>query len=318
MAAPIDVVIVTYEGYEMTAECLRHLERQTIEHNLIVVDNGSRDGTYARLRAEWPHAHVERFEENHGFPEACNRGVAAGAGEIVVPMNNDVVCEPDFLERLAAPLDDPAVGSSASLLLQPGGALIDSVGMTADAVLAGYPRLHGLPVAHAHDPYPVLTGPMATAGAYRRVAWEQANGLDETIFAYTEDLDLNLRMRSAGWRCALAIDAVGVHLGSATHGHRSARQRRYAGYGRGYMVRRYGLLSSPQTAVRTLSTEAVVVLGDLAISHDAAALRGRLKGWTAGRRRPRHPRPPAAALDLGIGFIDSLSLRRGVYAKRAR
>jgi N-acetylglucosaminyl-diphospho-decaprenol L-rhamnosyltransferase len=318
MPGTIDVVIVTYEGYELTAECLRHLRRQTTDHNVIVVDNGSRDETYARLRAEWRDVHIERFEENHGFPEACNRGVAAGTGEIVVPMNNDVVCGPDFLEQLVAPLEDPSVGSSASLLLQPGGELIDSVGMTADVTLAGYPRLHGLSVKHARDPHPVLTGPMATAGAYRRAAWEQADGLDEAIFAYTEDLDLNLRIRSAGWRCALAIDAVGVHLGSATHGHRSARQRRHAGYGRGYMLRRYGLLSSPQTAVRTLGTEAVVVLGDFAISHDTAALRGRLKGWTAGRRRPRHPRPPAAALDLGIGFIDSLSLRRGIYTKRAR
>jgi N-acetylglucosaminyl-diphospho-decaprenol L-rhamnosyltransferase len=313
----IDVVIVTYDGYEMTDGCLRHLREQTLEHRVIVVDNGSTDGSRTRLREEWPEVSIEYFDENHGFPEACNRGVAAGCGEIVVPINNDVVCRPDFLERLIAPLEDPAVGSSASLLLQPGGELIDSVGMTVDVTLAGFPRLHGLPVAHAADADPVLTGPMATAGAYRRSAWEQAGGLDEAIFAYTEDLDLTLRIRSAGWRSAVAIDAVGVHLGSATHGHRSSRQRRHAGFGRGYMLRRYGLLQERSTALRTFATESIVVLGDLAISHDLEALRGRVGGWHAARRRPRHPLPPAAALDLEIDFRDSLALRRGVYRRRA-
>jgi N-acetylglucosaminyl-diphospho-decaprenol L-rhamnosyltransferase len=316
MARSVDVVIVTYNGYELTAGCLRHLQEQTIEHRVIVVDNGSTDDTRERLRAEWPEVSLEYFEENHGFPEACNRGVAAGSGEIVVPMNNDVVCRPDFLERLIAPLEDTAVGSTASLLLQPGGELIDSVGMTVDVTLAGYPRLHGLRVGHAGDACPVLTGPMATAGAYRRAAWEQVEGLDETIFAYTEDLDMTLRMRSAGWGSVAALDAVGVHLGSATHGHRSARQRRHAGFGRGYMLRRYGLLRE-SAALRALSTEAIVVLGDLVISRDLAALRGRLAGWSAGRGCPRHPRPPASALDDRIGFRDSLALRRGVYARRA-
>jgi N-acetylglucosaminyl-diphospho-decaprenol L-rhamnosyltransferase len=317
MSGSIDVVIVTYDGYELTASCLRHLCEQTIEHRVIVVDNGSTDDTRERLRAEWPDVSLEYFDENHGFPEACNRGVAAGSGEIVVPMNNDVVCRPDFLERLVAPLEDSTVGSSASLLLQPGGELIDSMGMTVDVTLAGYPRLHGLPVAHADEVFPVLTGPMATAGAYRRAAWQQVGGLDEAIFAYTEDLDMTLRMQSAGWGSAAAIDAVGVHLGSATHGHRSAWQRRHAGFGRGYMLRRYGVLRERATGLRALSTEAIVVLGDLVISRDLAALQGRLAGWRAGRGRPRHRRPPATALDLEIGFRDSLALRRGVYARRA-
>jgi GT2 family glycosyltransferase len=316
VSSTIDVVIPAYNRYELTASCLRHLQAQTIEHRVIVVDNGSTDDTRACLRAEWPKVRLECFDERCGFPAACNRGVAAGSGEIVVLLNNDVNVHPDFLERIVAPLQDPTVGSAASLMLQAGGERIDSVGMTVDVTLAGFPRLHGLPVAHATDPLPVLTAPMATAGAYRRIAWEQVGGLDETIFAYTEDLDLGLRMRSAGWHSVAATDAVGVHLGSATYGHRSAGQRRHAGFGRGYMLRRYRLLRGGPTALRALSTEAIVVLGDLVISRDLAALHGRMTGWNAGRRRPRHPRPPAAALDLDIGFRDSLALRRGVYTRR--
>jgi N-acetylglucosaminyl-diphospho-decaprenol L-rhamnosyltransferase len=313
----IDVAIVAYNRYDLTESCLRHLSAQTAPHRVIVVDNGSTDDTSARLRSQWPAAHVERFPDNRGFAEACNRGVAAGTGDLVVLLNNDVDCRPDFLERVVAPLQqDPRVGSVAALMLQPGERLIDSAGLAADVTLGGFPRLQGLDVDRARAERPVLAGPAGTAAAYRRSAWEQVDGLDETIFAYMEDFDLTLRLRAAGWTTALAVDAVGVHLGSATHGHRSAWQRRHGGFGRGYMIRRYGLLRG-RTAPRTLATEAVVVVGDLAISHDLAALRGRIDGWRSGRGRPRLPRPPAEAIDSGIGLRDSLALRRGVYGRRA-
>lgn len=317
MPASIDVVIVAYNRYDLTESCLRHLSAQTVPHRLIVVDNGSTDDTRARLASEWPDAHVESFDDNRGFAEACNRGVAAGDGEAVVLLNNDVDCREDFLERVTAPLDaDPRVGSVAALMLQPGERTIDSLGLVADPTLASFPRLQGYPVEHAADEHPLLTGPAGTAAAYRRRAWEQVGGLDETMFAYYEDFDLALRLRSAGWRTVAAVDAVGVHLGSATHGHRSAWQRRHGGFGRAYLLRRYRVLRSAR-AVRTLATEATVVLGDLVISRDAAALEGRLAGWRAGRRRPPLPRPPAEAIDTDIGFGDSLALRRGVYGRRA-
>ncbi|MGO9763457.1 MAG: glycosyltransferase family 2 protein [Solirubrobacteraceae bacterium] len=316
MPSSIDVVIVAYNRYELTDSCLRHLQAQTIEHRVIVVDNGSTDDTRARLSAEWPAVQLERFDENRGFPEACNRGVAAGSGEVIVLLNNDVDCRPDFLERLVAPLRDPAVGSVASLMLQPGGESIDSMGLAADPVLAGFPRLQGLPAGRARDATPILAGAAGAAAAYRRLAWEQVGGLDETIVAYMEDFDLALRLRMAGWRSVAAPNAIGVHLGSATNGHRSSWQRLQGGFGRGYVLRRYGLLRR-RTAPRALATEAVVVLGDLVISRDLAALRGRWAGWRAGRSRPRLALPPPECLDRGISLRDSLAMRRGVYGRRA-
>jgi GT2 family glycosyltransferase len=317
MPPTIDVVIVAYNHYEFTDSCLRHLDAQTVDHRLILVDNGSTDDTRSRVATEWPAAQLECLDENRGFAEACNRGVAAGSGEVVVLLNNDVDCHPDFLERLVAPITgDSQVGAVAALMLQPGKRLIDSAGLTADVTLGGFPRLQGLEVGHAHADRPILAGPAGTAAAYRRSAWEQVGGLDETIFAYMEDFDLALRLRSAGWRAVVAADAVGVHLGSATHGHRSAWQRRHGGFGRGYILRRYGLLRG-STAPRTLATEAAVVLGDLAISHDLAALRGRVCGWRAAGQSSRLPRPPRDAIDEAITFRDSLAMRRGVYGRRA-
>ena len=308
----IDVVIVAYGHYELTDSCLRHLRAQTLAHRVIVVDNGSSDDTRARLRSEWPNVQLECIDENHGFPKACNRGVAAGSGEIVVLLNNDVDCRPDFLERLIAPLQDPTVGSVASLVLQADGQSVDSVGITADSTLAGFQRLHGMPVERAQDSHPLLTGPEGTAGAYRRSAWEQVGGLDEAIPAYMDIFDLALRLRNAGWRAACAPEAISVHLGSATYGPRSAALRRLAGFGRGYVLRRYGVLRG-RAAPRALLTEIVVIVGDALMCRDLTALRGRLAGWRAGGGQERRAWPPTEAIDDQIALWDSLALRRGTY-----
>ncbi|HEY2141461.1 MAG TPA: glycosyltransferase family 2 protein [Solirubrobacteraceae bacterium] len=317
MSGQIDVVIVAFNRFDLTASCLRHLSAQTVAHRVTVVDNGSTDDTRERLRSDWPLVSVLDLPENRGFAEACNYGVRSCDHDVVVLLNNDVDCRPDFLQRLTAPLlADDGVGSVAALMLQPGEHQIDSLGMCADVTLAGFPRLQGLPAARATDTAPVLAGPAGTAAAYRRAAWNQVGGLDEAMFAYMEDFDLTLRLRAAGWRTAAAPDAVGVHLGSATHRHRSAWQRRHSAFGRGYLLRRYGLLRGPR-APRTLLTEAIVVAGDLVFSHDLVALRGRLTGWKAARGRARLPRPPADAIDSTIAFGDSLALRRGIYGRRA-
>ncbi|HXN38032.1 MAG TPA: glycosyltransferase family 2 protein [Solirubrobacteraceae bacterium] len=317
MSLSIDVVIVAYGRYELTASCLAHLRAQTTKHRVILVDNGSTDDTYERMISDWPAVQLECFADNRGFAQAANSGVAAGTGDVVVLLNNDVDVHSDFLARIVAPLqDDLQVGSVAALMLQPGERLIDSAGLAADVALGGFPRLQGLDAAQARRERPVLAGPAGTAAAYRRAAWEQVGGLDETIFAYMEDFDLALRLRSAGWSTALAPDAMGVHLGSATHGHRTAWQRRNGGFGRGYMLRRYGLLRG-RAAPRTLATETAVVLADLAVSGDLAALRGRLSGWRAGASAPRLSPPPEEAIDHTISFRDSLAMRRGVYGRRA-
>ncbi len=317
MPASIDVVIVAYNRYELTASALRHLAAQTVPHRVILVDNGSDDDSAARVAEHWPEVEIVRFEDGRGFAEACNRGVGAGSGAIVVLLNNDVDCQPDFLAELAAPFEaDPRLGSAASLMLQPGGQTIDSLGLVADATLACFPRLHGHDAGAAGALRPSLTGPAGAGAAYRRAAWEEVGGMDEAIFAYMEDFDLALRLRIAGWDTVTAASARGIHLGSASHGHRSAAQRLHGGFGRGYVLRRYGVLRG-RAGLRALATEAAVVLGDLVISRDLAALRGRHAGWRAARGAARLPRPPSQAIDATITFRESLALRRGVYARRS-
>ncbi|MDO9408193.1 glycosyltransferase [Patulibacter sp.] len=309
----VDVAIVAYRRWDLTSSCLDHLASQTREHRVVVCDNGCDEGTADLVREHYPDVEVLRLERNMPYATACNRAVAQGERDVIVMMNNDIDARPDFLERLVAPLEsDPTVGSVSGLLIAPGEQRIDSVGLVADRTLSAFPRWGGAHPSQARADSPVLTGPAGAAAAFRRAAWDEVGGLDQRIFAYMEDFDLAVRLRTAGWGAGAALDAVAVHIGSATNVHRSVNQRRNGGFGRGYVLRRYGLLRT-RLAAQILATEAIVVLADVVISRDLAALKGRIAGWRAGRGLPRHAMPPAAAVDGTITFRDSMRLRRGVY-----
>ena len=309
--------MVAYRHWELTSSCLEHLRRQTIPHRVLLCDNGCDEGTAERVRATYPEVTVLRMERNMSYAVACNAAVAAGRGEIVVMMNNDVDARPDFLERITAPFAArPRLGSVASLLLRPGEQRIDSVGLAADITLAAFPRYKNRPLseARADEAELVLTGPDGAAAAFRRVAWEQAGGMDETIAGTMDDFDVFLRLRAAGWETTAALDAVAVHLGSATYGHRSANYRRRAGFGRAYLLRRYRVVRS-RVALRTVATEALVVLADALLSRDLAALAGRWAGWRAAADRPLLTLPPPEAIDLRLGFVRAMQLRRATYMR---
>ena len=313
MTRSIDVVVPTYNRWDLTESCLDHLRRQTAPHSVIVADNASTDGTPAHVRAAFPEAQVVELEENRGFSVACNAGARAGRAEVLVLLNNDVECRPDFLERLTVRLDEGLTGSVAGLLLAGESGTIESFGVAVDRTLAGYPRLRGAPSAAAQRGGLVLAGPSGAAAAFRRDAWDDVGGLDEAVFAYGEDVDLALRLRGAGWLAAAAPEAVAIHRGSATAVHRSSAQRHAGGFSRGYFMRRYGVLRR-RGALRALAVELIAVTGDAIVySHDLAALRGRLAGWRAAHGLPRHPAPPANAIDHGIKFAESLRLRRAMY-----
>ncbi len=305
----VDVVIPIHGGCAITERCLEALAAQTQEHRVIVVDNASPDDSTRAIRTRFPDVNVIELGANHGYAIACNAGIAHGVGDAIVLLNNDVIAPPHFLERLLAPLAaDTRHGSVASLLLQPDTEVIDSAGLSADPTLAGFPRLQGRSERAATTRHPMLLGPTGAAGAYRRAALTQVGGLDERIFLYQEDLDLALRLCAAGWSTVLASDARAIHLGSTTAGRGSAWQRRHAAAARGYLLRRYGVMHGRQ-APRVLATEAIVVAADAALSHDLAALRGRLAGWRAARRLVSK-RPPGDALDPTINFLASLRLRQ--------
>jgi N-acetylglucosaminyl-diphospho-decaprenol L-rhamnosyltransferase len=303
----VDVVITTHQGWELTEKCLEHLAHQTVEHRIIVTDGASTDGTPENVRKFFPHVALVTHDEDPGYAAATNHGVDAGSGEVILLLNNDAFCRPDFLEQLLVAFEDEQAGAVAPLTLRSNEQTIDSVGLTLDATLAPFIRLSGWPVESATAELPVLVAPGGGADAYRRAAWVEAGGFDERLSFYGADLDLGLRIRSQGWRAVAAPQAVAVHLRSSTSGHRSRRARESGGWARGFLLRRWGVVRG-RAAVRALATEALVTLGDTALSRDTVAVRSRIQGWRAAAGLPRRTVPPGV-VDPQIGFVESLRLR---------
>jgi GT2 family glycosyltransferase len=299
----IDVLIATLNSRAQLLSCLEHLARQTVPHRVLVADNGGNaDGSSDAVRERFPDVHVLTLPENLGFGRAVNRLAELGDGDAIVLVNDDVDAEPEFLERIVEPLGDAGVGMVAGMTLQPGGGeAVDAFGIEVDPTLLAYNRLrHRSP----SDVPGRLAGPSGGAAAYRRSAWEAAGGLDEAFFVYVEDLDLALRLRGAGWEAAAAPLARGVHLGGATSGIDTPFQRRHAGFGRAFMLRRYGVLRG-RHGPRALLIELLTVVYGLIAARTAIPLTARIEGWRAAGDGPRLP-IPAGAVDARIGFRESL------------
>lgn len=299
----IDVVIVTWQGRALLTSCLDHLTKQTVPHRVIVVDNGSTDGTVDLVRREYSEVTLLPLDENLGFGKANNLGVAAGTAPYVVLINNDVDVAPDFLERAVAPLRaNPGLGAVAALTTHPTTGRVDQIGIELDRGLCAYPR--GLD----QDPDALRLGPLAApcggAAAYRRSAYEEVGGFDERLFAYSEDLDLGLRLHAAGWRFADAPDARGVHLGGATAGVGSPFQRKLASFGRGFVVGRYRA-AGVRGRLHGLAVDAAVVAAGLVRHRSLVPLTQRVSGWRAARSTPRLSVDPNA-IDASTGTLEAL------------
>ena len=307
----IDVIVPVYGNWAVTESCLRHLERQTAPHRVILVDDGSRDNTIEMVKSEFPSVDILEMKTNSGFSKACNKGIWHGDADVVVLLNNDVEADATMLERLAEPfLVDATIGSTVPLLLQPDG-LVDAFGISADSTLAGFTRYHGARIGDVSSESPSILGPYGAAAAYRRKALDEVGALDEAIFMYGEELDLALRLRSAGWRLAAVPGARGVHAGAASIGKNSPRQRYLAGFGRGYLLRVYGVLLS-RYWLRALVTETTVGIVRIVVSRDLASLKGRVEGWKAGGSVDRRGRPNEG-VDLSITFLMSLRMRSPLF-----
>lgn len=310
------VVIPTYNARSLLVEALEHLAAQTVDHDVIVVDNGSTDGTAETVAERFPAVHVLALPENLGFGRAVNRGVAAAETDVVVLINNDVLCRPDFLERMLEPLEDERVGMVAGVLLQHDRPhLVDSAGIELDRTLRSWDSLWNRPVdelTRADEP----VGPCGGAAAYRAQAYRGVGGFDEAFFAYWEDVDLALRLRLAGHGCRRAPDARGLHRHGQTVGAASPRQRRLEAFGRAYVLARYrvarggGLLT--RGAIALLDWPVLVV--HLVVRRETGPLRERWRGTREGRARPALRAPFELAT---VSIREALRRQAGLLQLRA-
>ena len=302
------VYIPNLNGLDRLRAALRSLEHGGGGFTIAVVDNGSTDGSPEMVRAEFPRVELLALDRNLGFSRALNRAVSEIPGDPVVLLNNDVRCAPGFVTELTAAADGTTM--VAGLLVQAGDpGLIDSAGVIADgSTLLAFDHLRGRPLAAADEAAPPL-GPSGGAALYPRSAFEAVGGFDERIFAYYEDFDLALRLAAIGVPCRLAPRARALHHGSVTLGSRSGDKYSLTGWGRGYMLRRYGVFRTRRGVLRSLACDMAICTGQLVLDRTLKGAGGRLRGWRAGTGLPPRRIPSER--------LESLPIRR-MLGQRAR
>jgi N-acetylglucosaminyl-diphospho-decaprenol L-rhamnosyltransferase len=233
----IDVVIVNWNGGEAVVESAR--SALAFGGRVIVVDNGSSDGSAERVEAALPEARVVRMGRNAGFAAACNRGAAEGDGEFIFLLNPDariVAGTPSEVLRAFAHHPRPTIVGPR--IEHDDGRLARSARRFPTAVslvlyqlklhrLARWiPPLRGYLMMDADFSRPMLVDqPMGAAFAMRRDDWDRFGGMDEAYFLWFEEVDLAKRVSDAGG-AALYWPAISVrHTGGTSFSRLSARHR---------------------------------------------------------------------------------------------
>lgn len=217
----VSVIIPNWNGQALLRPCLDALRRQTYaDHEVIVVDNASSDGSTTMLRDEYPEVRVVALPANRGFAGGCNAGIQAARGEYLVTTNNDTEAEPGWLQALVEALDrSPDAGSAAARIMLY--SRRDTLHSAGDLYRRdGTPDSRGVwqPYGPPYDRECRVFGGCGGATMYRRTMLERIGAFEEAFFMYCEDVDLNWRAQLAGWMCVYAPDAVIYHHLSATGG----------------------------------------------------------------------------------------------------
>jgi GT2 family glycosyltransferase len=230
--AKIAVIVVNWNRAELLRACLSSLAGQTHpDFEVLVVDNGSADGSDAMVRSMAEAYPVPLSlivnSANWGFCAANNQGFAATQSDLVALLNNDAEAEPGWLAALeSAILREEDVGMAASKILvwenpsRPGGdpPRIDKCGHLIYPDGQNRGRGSGQLDRGQFDRLEETLWPDGCAAMYRRAMLEDIGGFDEDFFAYADDAELGLRGRIAGWRCLYAPQAVVRHHRGATLG----------------------------------------------------------------------------------------------------
>jgi GT2 family glycosyltransferase len=280
VAASVAVVIPNWNGAALLGPCLAAVHAQRYQdHEVVVVDNGSRDASLAVL-GRFPAVRVLRLGRNRGFGAATNAGIRATSGRYVATLNNDALPGPDWLGALVTAAEaDPRVGMCASrMVLASRPDTLDSCGIAVDRAGIAWDLLGGEPLGadcQLDEPF----GPCAGAALYRRAMLAEIGLFDEGFFAYLEDVDLAWRARTGGWRCRYVAAAEVRHAHSATAGEGSTRKRFLLGRNKVWLLaKNYPATDLWRWLPLVVAYDLAAVGYGLAVRRDGAALRGRLAG----------------------------------------
>ncbi len=218
------IVVLNWNGRALLGPCLTALLAQDLtQSEVVVVDNGSSDGSAEFVKMNFPTVAVLALDRNLGFAAGNNAGAHGSTAEYLVFLNNDTRVRPGWLPRLMDPADaDPGTGlvtSQVVYLDRP-----ESIDSAGDGYLrcgGAFKYWHGQAV-HSAPPSREVFGACGAAFLIRRSLFESLGGFDQDFFMVYEDVDLSFRARLVGARCLYAADAVVEHAGSASLGHVSS------------------------------------------------------------------------------------------------
>ena len=229
-APETSVIVLNYNGLEHLETCFRSLAALNYPAErleLVLVDNGSTDGSAAWMRTHFPAVRIVETGRNLGFAGGNNAGANVARGEFVAFLNNDTRVSPDWLAELVAPFQDaPQIAATGSRILNWDGARLDYAHSGINFYGYGYQLDHGRPVK---DEIGQVRPQLAVCGgamAVRRELFLQWGGFDEDFFAFYEDTDLSWRFWVLGYQVLLVPRSVVYHKGHGTAGRLGGEKRR--------------------------------------------------------------------------------------------
>lgn len=218
----IIVVVPNWNGKDSLKGCLDSLLAQSLEAHIIVVDNGSSDGSVDFIKEYYPDVELIEHQKNYGYAGGVNPGFkrAQALGAVyVAPFNNDAVADKDWLRFLVEHLEaSPDVGIAACKLLSGDHSYLDSTGDYYTTWGLPYPRGRLETDITKYDSRTEIFAASGGASLYRVAMLDEIGLLDEDFFAYYEDVDLSFRAQLAGWKVAYVPQAIVYHQIGATSG----------------------------------------------------------------------------------------------------
>jgi GT2 family glycosyltransferase len=227
MVAHVDdsvcVIVPNWNSEDSLAACLDSLLAQSLQAHIIVVDNGSTDGSVALIEKHYPTAEIIRHDKNKGYAGGVNPGFRRAmelGSHYAAPFNNDAVADKDWLESLVNYLDKHSeAGIATCKLLNADGSHIDSTGDYYTNWGLPYPRGRGETDITKYDSETEIFGASGGASLYRVSMLQEIGLFDEAFFAYYEDVDLSFRAQLTGWKVAYVPDSI-VHHETSTTGRK--------------------------------------------------------------------------------------------------
>lgn len=218
----VTVVIPSWNAREEIGACLKSLEAQSLKPHIIVVENGSIDGSLQYIRAEFKNVELIEHRKNKGFSGGVNAGIKKAirdGAKYIALFNNDAVASKTWLAELVQALDEnESVGIVTCKFMTEDKKQLDSTGDYYTVWGLPYPRGRGEPVSDKYDRETAVLGASGGASLYRTTLFEDIGLFDEDFFAYYEDVDISLRAQLAGWKVRYEPKAVAYHQIGMTSG----------------------------------------------------------------------------------------------------